>query len=85
MANIPILGQPCRVLVWYPTAVILCKCQGGEGQAKIVITTGFNNASACGVCGTLYMIRTILPPTPESMGQPVLDLHTVAPSTGSVM
>lgn len=85
MADIPILGQPCRVLVWYPTAVVLCNCQGGEELAKIIITAGFNNPSSCGVCGKLYMIRTILPPTPESQGQPVLDLHMVAAPTGSVM
>lgn len=57
--DIPILGQPGRVLSWYPTALAQCLCQ--EGEPVILALVGFGSASACPRCGKVYVLRSIEP------------------------
>lgn len=61
MSDVPILGQPVSLLMWYPTAVLNCKCLAEKGIVSIIITTGLNNPAKCGQCGKLYKINSVKP------------------------
>jgi hypothetical protein len=53
--NVPIVGQPYRVITWYPTVIIACHCQ--DKGIALVINTGVGNYTACGQCKKLYTIQ----------------------------
>lgn len=59
--NIPIIGEPFVVVLWYPTAITYCKCM--KGRINLVITTGMGNPASCGGCGKMYMNEKLDPAT----------------------
>ena len=73
MSQIPIVGQPARVLYWYPTAAIQCLCT--PDRLSIVVTTGFGNRVVCSNCGRMYHI-TQLRMTPDG---PSVDINIETP------
>lgn len=59
VSDIPIVGKPAKVLMWYPTAIIQCLC--AEGELTLLIVTGIGNTVVCGKCSKLYTAIGILP------------------------
>lgn len=53
MSDVPIVGQPGQILIWYPTVMIRCMCD--PAIQSLVIMTGIGNPSKCGKCGKLWM------------------------------
>lgn len=81
MADLPIIGLPGAIMLWYPTAMVHCKCDPKD--MKIVILTGFLNHSECGACHKLYFIKGM---TPDGKGGINLLVDFVIPTpTGQVM
>lgn len=52
MADVPIIGAPSQVVLWYPTTIINCRCL--PDRVTLIVVTGFDNHSQCGNCGKLY-------------------------------
>lgn len=75
LPNIPIIGEPCQMILWYPTLLINCRCQ--ENRVTIIVTTGFNNPSACWHCGKIYYVTAIGPEVVD--GLPMVHLQITMP------
>lgn len=54
-----IINPHFKVITWYPTAIIACKCQ--EKGLTIIITTGIGNFVKCNHCGKMYCIDSVGP------------------------
>lgn len=70
------IGEPDAMVLWYPTAVFMCRCQ--TDRIILVISTGFHNAASCSVCGKLFIIKRIRP-------DGTVDYDTAMPVKGPTM
>lgn len=52
--NIPIVGKPANVILWYPTVIVHCHCN--PQSVTLLVMTGFGNPARCGNCNRLYQI-----------------------------
>lgn len=75
--DVPIVLQP-RVIMWYPTAIITCPCQ--EGKLNLIISTGWNNPSACGECGRMFLLTGVSPHPIDPNGLPQINVQIVMPT-----
>lgn len=75
--NVPILNQPARIMLWYPTVMVQCKCV--TDRMSIVIITGISNAAQCGHCGKLYTIKQMNP-----QSSPEVEILIPPPAAGVV-
>ena len=73
LPNVPLVGQTSQVLIWYPTALVGCKCQ--EGQMALVVITQFNNPTLCPKCGKGYAISSV----EIKDGMPVVNVAVMLP------
>lgn len=53
-SNVPIVGQLCEVLSWFPTMLIKCKCQDLP-----MLIVGLGSVATCPSCQKSYMIAMI--------------------------
>lgn len=75
--EVPIVGQPCSVILWYPTSLVNCKCD--PKATTIIVCTGFNNFSKCGKCGRMYCNEKV-EMTPEGLPLIVIGMAVETPS-----
>lgn len=68
ISEIPIVGQPVKVLQWWPTALIECRCK--PGQQVLIVLAGVGNWTRCPLCGKLHAISA-----ESKLG--AIDVHTV--------
>jgi hypothetical protein len=56
-----LVNQPYQVLMWSPLTTIACNCKRSEGRMGLIHIFGFNNATSCPNCGTLYTTKGLMP------------------------
>lgn len=56
--SVPIVGQSSQVLMWYPTALVACKCKG-PGEAQLLVVCGFQRPTSCPTCLKMYTITGV--------------------------
>ena len=53
--GVPIIGQPCNIVSWFPTTVLVCNCEAKQPVTVI----GFNNISVCPHCGRGFRLHGV--------------------------
>jgi hypothetical protein len=53
--SVPILGQPVRLIAWFPTAMVVCQCQPGNDPLFIIGVA----STECPKCQKQYSIDLI--------------------------
>lgn len=76
--NVPIISPGPRVVMWWPTTLISCPCR--PDRVSLVVTTGFQNPSACQHCGKLFQNAGV-DPAPLGPGQlPEIQIQIILPT-----
>lgn len=80
-AGVPIVGQPCTIITWFPTLSITCNCEAKQP----VLLVGIGNLSVCVNCGRGFQLIGV---RQNATGEPPhFDIHIVmaarAPETGA--
>ncbi len=53
LPNVPILGQPIRLISWFPTAVVVCTCRPGNDPLLVI---GTSPSAPCPQCKKQYIL-----------------------------
>lgn len=46
--EIPIVGQPCQFVTWFPTVVVSCNCGATPAPVVVIVGAGISPCPACG-------------------------------------
>lgn len=52
---IPIVGQPCTVVAWFPTLNLVCNCEAKQP----LLVVGFGNLTVCPACKRGFMLQAV--------------------------
>lgn len=70
--NIPIVGQPARLMVWWPTVLIECLCDRAEGSVEhtFIHLTTIGIPFVCPKCRASYTVTGMLNNQPNVTHRP---------------
>lgn len=84
MSDIPIVGQPARIIHIYPVTLVECRCQAEKGAMSMVIIGGIGGYVACGHCGKQYAVKQFMANDRGGIDA-ILDVLIPPPGAGGVM
>lgn len=61
MSDIPVVGRPVDLVLWYPTTVVRCRCKEKAEEQAIIVIIGLQQVAACPLCMRAYHINRIKP------------------------
>jgi hypothetical protein len=53
--DVPIVGQPCTPLAWFPTVSLICNC----ADKQPVLLVGLGSISVCPKCGRGFQLHGV--------------------------
>lgn len=57
--NVPLVGQPHRIISWFPTTLISCECDAAKGGHHLIHLHNFGVPAQCERCKRGYVAAGI--------------------------
>lgn len=54
--GIPLVGQPCTILTWFPTLSLVCNCEAKQP----LLVVGIGNVAECPKCGRGFQLHGVM-------------------------